>query len=166
MSTTTTDIPDYTPFSSFGKNSPQMYINGPSVSTTGQSYTTTMYSTNNSNGQDFTNLVPMTSPTILQQTNYMNSTGNSSTNGDSSNPSSASSSRTRLANLCDDSGNGTLLLSGNHMYGSPQMDMRTDDDLDPIPRDRCNTWPMRRPNLDINNQTSPMIHDRIPEEDK
>lgn len=170
MSTTTTDISDYTsPFSTtFGKSSPQMYVNGPSVSTPTSNYSTnTMYTTNNTNGQDFTNLTPMMNSSLLQQTSFMNSTGNSSTNGDSSNPSSASSSRTRLANLCDDSGNGTLLLSSGHQisYGSPQMDMKTDDDLDPIPRDRCNTWPMRRPNLDINNQTSPLIHDRIPEED-
>ncbi|RCN36658.1 fork head domain protein [Ancylostoma caninum] len=32
-------------------------------------------------------------------------------------------------------------------------------------RDRCNTWPMRRPQLEVNAQTSPLIHEQIPEED-
>lgn len=40
------------------------------------------------------------------------------------------------------------------------------DDLEPQTRDRCNTWPMRRPTLDINAQTSPLIHDLIPEEER
>ncbi|CAD6184156.1 unnamed protein product [Caenorhabditis auriculariae] len=39
------------------------------------------------------------------------------------------------------------------------------DELGPVSRDRCNTWPMRRPNLDINAQTSPLIHEEIPEEE-
>lgn len=39
------------------------------------------------------------------------------------------------------------------------------ENLEAMPRDRCNTWPLRRPALDINAQTSPLIHDRIPEED-
>ncbi|KAM3721568.1 Forkhead box protein [Dirofilaria immitis] len=39
------------------------------------------------------------------------------------------------------------------------------EDLGPISRDRCNTWPMRRPQLDINAQTSPLIHEQIPEEE-
>ncbi|KAI1726849.1 forkhead domain-containing protein [Ditylenchus destructor] len=39
------------------------------------------------------------------------------------------------------------------------------DEFEAMPRDRCNTWPLRRPTLDINAQTSPLIHDRIPEED-
>uniref|UniRef100_A0A914VBC1 Fork-head domain-containing protein n=1 Tax=Plectus sambesii TaxID=2011161 RepID=A0A914VBC1_9BILA len=37
------------------------------------------------------------------------------------------------------------------------------EDLEPLARDRCNTWPLRRPNLDINAQTSPLIHELIPE---
>ncbi|CAG9531401.1 unnamed protein product [Cercopithifilaria johnstoni] len=39
------------------------------------------------------------------------------------------------------------------------------EDLGPVSRDRCNTWPMRRPELDINAQTSPLIHEQIPEEE-
>lgn len=39
------------------------------------------------------------------------------------------------------------------------------EDLGPVSRDRCNTWPMRRPQLDINAQTSPLIHEEIPEEE-
>lgn len=39
------------------------------------------------------------------------------------------------------------------------------DDLGPVSRDRCNTWPLRRPQLDINAQTSPLIHKQIPEEE-
>ncbi|KHN81287.1 hypothetical protein Tcan_16569 [Toxocara canis] len=39
------------------------------------------------------------------------------------------------------------------------------DDLGPVSRDRCNTWPLRRPQLDINAQTSPLIHEQIPEEE-
>jgi hypothetical protein len=37
------------------------------------------------------------------------------------------------------------------------------DDLEPQSRDRSNTWPLRRPNFDT--QTSPLIHEQIPEED-
>ncbi|VDM23139.1 unnamed protein product [Wuchereria bancrofti] len=37
--------------------------------------------------------------------------------------------------------------------------------MGPVSRDRCNTWPMRRPQLDINAQTSPLIHEQIPEEE-
>uniref|UniRef100_A0AAF5RWV4 Fork-head domain-containing protein n=1 Tax=Wuchereria bancrofti TaxID=6293 RepID=A0AAF5RWV4_WUCBA len=39
------------------------------------------------------------------------------------------------------------------------------EELGPVSRDRCNTWPMRRPQLDINAQTSPLIHEQIPEEE-
>jgi forkhead box protein O3 len=57
---------------------------------------------------------------------------------------------------------------GNVMYGSPDMSYNRNEelteDLEPMTRDRCNTWPMRRPTLDINAQTSPLIHDRIEEE--
>lgn len=34
------------------------------------------------------------------------------------------------------------------------------EDLEPISRDRCNTWPMRRPVVET--QTSPLIHEQIP----
>jgi hypothetical protein len=54
-------------------------------------------------------------------------------------------------------------------YGSPDYNPRNgdefEDELGPMIRDRSNTWPLRRPNLDINNQTSPLIHDQIPEEE-
>ncbi|KAK6726077.1 hypothetical protein RB195_004408 [Necator americanus] len=39
------------------------------------------------------------------------------------------------------------------------------EEMGPLSRDRCNTWPMRRPQLDVNAQTSPLIHEQIPEED-
>uniref|UniRef100_A0A915MY12 Fork-head domain-containing protein n=1 Tax=Meloidogyne javanica TaxID=6303 RepID=A0A915MY12_MELJA len=36
-----------------------------------------------------------------------------------------------------------------------------------VPRDRCNTWPMRRAmSIEGQAQTSPLIHDRIPEEER
>ncbi len=52
--------------------------------------------------------------------------------------------------------------------GGAMMDNTADfliDDMEPQSRDRSNTWPLRRPNLGINNQTSPLIHEEIPEED-
>lgn len=66
-----------------------------------------------------------------------------------------------------------LGTGGGHQmmnYGSPDMPYsrggdELEGDLEPMTRDRCNTWPLRRPNLDINAQTSPLIHDRIPEEE-
>lgn len=39
------------------------------------------------------------------------------------------------------------------------------EEIGPLSRDRCNTWPMRRPQPDGNAQTSPLIHEQIPEED-
>lgn len=39
------------------------------------------------------------------------------------------------------------------------------DDLGPVPRDRCNTWPLRRTKIDLNSQTSPLIHEQILEEE-
>ncbi|KAL3119503.1 hypothetical protein niasHT_000423 [Heterodera trifolii] len=45
------------------------------------------------------------------------------------------------------------------MHGTEQL-----DELEPLPRDRCNTWPLRRDGAG-NSQTSPLIHDRIPEEE-
>ncbi|KAI6203120.1 hypothetical protein M3Y94_00519700 [Aphelenchoides besseyi] len=88
---------------------------------------------------------------------------------DSSTTSSISSSRNRL--ICsDDSGNSTdsqlkglpqALATG--VYNDGQF-AGTDDSLEPVSRDRCNTWPLRRPNLDLNAQTSPLMHERIVEE--
>ncbi|VDM61682.1 unnamed protein product [Angiostrongylus costaricensis] len=45
-------------------------------------------------------------------------------------------------------------------------DAKAVDDIRPVSRDRCNTWPMRRPQLDVNAQTSPLIHEQIPEENE
>ncbi|CAI2299686.1 unnamed protein product [Caenorhabditis sp. 36 PRJEB53466] len=39
------------------------------------------------------------------------------------------------------------------------------DEMEPVPRDRCNTWPMRRPQLEPPPHSSPMIHEQIPEEE-
>jgi hypothetical protein len=186
MSTTSAEIiPEYgtTYLPMNNKNTTTMYINGPSVSTpqtvthqlpNGYATTTNGYSA----APEFTNLTPLMSgplpPTsqftaqqILSNTSFLN---------DHSNPSSASSSRTKLQNigLGEDSGisshNGSLLMSTAGLpqingFGSPQMEIKLEDDLDAMPRDRCNTWPLRRPTLDINAQTSPLIHDRIPEEE-
>ncbi|CCD71852.1 Forkhead box protein O [Caenorhabditis elegans] len=44
-------------------------------------------------------------------------------------------------------------------------DVMMNDDMEPIPRDRCNTWPMRRPQLEPPLNSSPIIHEQIPEED-
>uniref|UniRef100_A0A915DW52 Forkhead box protein O n=1 Tax=Ditylenchus dipsaci TaxID=166011 RepID=A0A915DW52_9BILA len=111
--------------------------------------------------------------------------------GDHSDHSSNSSSRTRLAGLgnsssINDSGLSTFQLAIQHSSApppspapatatttgySPDSKLPTAgepnelDDFEAVPRDRCNTWPLRRPTLDINAQTSPLIHDRIPEED-
>nr|AGA16632.1 forkhead transcription factor DAF-16 [Pristionchus pacificus] len=56
-------------------------------------------------------------------------------------------------------------------YGSPRQDVRLmtlyeegESDLLPMARDRCNTWPLRRPQMDLTNTTSPLIHEGIPEE--
>ncbi|CAB3408793.1 unnamed protein product [Caenorhabditis bovis] len=48
--------------------------------------------------------------------------------------------------------------------GSPE-NFFLGDEICPLPRDRCNTWPMRRPHPDPISQTSPLIHEQIPEED-
>ncbi|CAK5085542.1 unnamed protein product [Meloidogyne enterolobii] len=61
-------------------------------------------------------------------------------------------------------GTGTNILLHPHNF-SP--DVRGDlEELEPVPRDRCNTWPMRRAmSIEGQAQTSPLIHDRIPEEE-
>ncbi|KAI1728398.1 forkhead domain-containing protein [Ditylenchus destructor] len=63
-------------------------------------------------------------------------------------------------NICYDSPSKSGCIG---MPGAPIGDET--DEFEALPRDRCNTWPLRRPTLDINAQTSPLIHDRIPEED-
>ncbi|KAL7072034.1 hypothetical protein ACQ4LE_008993 [Meloidogyne hapla] len=61
-------------------------------------------------------------------------------------------------------GPGTNILLHAHNF-SP--DVRGDlEELEPMPRDRCNTWPMQRAmSIEGHAQTSPLIHDRIPEEE-
>uniref|UniRef100_A0A1I7UG51 Fork-head domain-containing protein n=1 Tax=Caenorhabditis tropicalis TaxID=1561998 RepID=A0A1I7UG51_9PELO len=44
-------------------------------------------------------------------------------------------------------------------------DVMMNEDLEPVPRDRCNTWPMRRPQLEPSLNSSRIIHDQIPEEE-
>lgn len=39
------------------------------------------------------------------------------------------------------------------------------EDFEPQPRDRCNTWPLQKPAGDLGHNTSPLIHEEIPEED-
>ncbi|GMT28375.1 hypothetical protein PFISCL1PPCAC_19672 [Pristionchus fissidentatus] len=54
---------------------------------------------------------------------------------------------------------------------SPQEDVRMmtlyeegESDVVPMSRDRCNTWPLRRPAMEMSTTTSPLIHEHIPEE--
>uniref|UniRef100_A0AC34G882 Uncharacterized protein n=1 Tax=Panagrolaimus sp. ES5 TaxID=591445 RepID=A0AC34G882_9BILA len=174
MSTTSAEIiPEYsTTYLPINKNTTTMYINGPSVSATqttithqlpnGYATTTNGYSA----APEFTNLTPlMSGPPPTSQFTAQQILANTSFLNDHSNPTSASSSGTKLQNigLGEDSGisshNGSLLMSGiggglpqMNGFGSPQMEIKLEDDLDPMPRDRCNTWPLRRPTLDINAQ--------------
>ncbi|KAK5985492.1 Fork-head domain-containing protein [Trichostrongylus colubriformis] len=76
---------------------------------------------------------------------------------------------------------GQLVANGGDVYMTPAVDGGSvsngaasassdgggdsGEDIGPLSRDRCNTWPMRRPQLDVNAQTSPLIHEQIPEED-
>ena len=151
MSTTSTEVPDFgATYLPMSKNAPPMYINGPSVSNTTTHQLPNGYATTNgytpNSGTEFTNLTPMlagpagfNAQAIIANTSFAN---------DSSNPSSASSSRIKLETIgCDDSGisshNGSLLMSSNHQqmngFGSPQMEVKVEDDLDAMPRDRRNT---------------------------
>ncbi|EFP03111.1 hypothetical protein CRE_28481 [Caenorhabditis remanei] len=54
---------------------------------------------------------------------------------------------------------------GADAFMSTPDDVMMNDDLEPIPRERCNTWPMRRPVLDHPVNTNSLIHEQIPEED-
>ncbi|KRX81500.1 Forkhead box protein O [Trichinella sp. T6] len=38
------------------------------------------------------------------------------------------------------------------------------DDFDPLPRDRCNSWPLQKAHGEFAHHTSPLIHEEIPEE--
>lgn len=57
---------------------------------------------------------------------------------------------------------GTCMMPPHSAGMMPQEGI---DELGPVSRDRCNTWPLRRSQLDINAQTSPLIHEQIPEEE-
>uniref|UniRef100_A0A8R1HNW9 Forkhead box protein O n=1 Tax=Caenorhabditis japonica TaxID=281687 RepID=A0A8R1HNW9_CAEJA len=54
---------------------------------------------------------------------------------------------------------------GTDAFMTTPDDVMMADDMEPVPRDRCNTWPMRRPQLDPPAHSSPLIHEQIPEED-
>jgi hypothetical protein len=88
-----------------------------------------------------------------------------STSAASSTTSSLSSSRTRLHFDGNDSGHSTATDSSQMLHNSLMYNngMTEVDDLEPISRDRSNTWPRVRPALET--QTSPLIHEQIPEED-
>uniref|UniRef100_A0A183CIR2 Fork-head domain-containing protein n=1 Tax=Globodera pallida TaxID=36090 RepID=A0A183CIR2_GLOPA len=101
--------------------------------------------------------------------------------------SSGSGSQTRLVHLSGASGgandSGLSSLSGgfgsggggggqplHHHHSNFSPDVRGTEpleELEPLARDRCNTWPLRRAmGLEGgNSQTSPLIHERIPEEE-
>ncbi|KAI6241240.1 Fork-head domain-containing protein [Aphelenchoides fujianensis] len=66
----------------------------------------------------------------------------------------------------DDSGHSTdsQMVGMNPQFEHGRYGNGLDEDFEPQARDRCNTWPMRRPNLEPQSATSPLIHERIPEE--
>ncbi|CAI5438049.1 unnamed protein product [Caenorhabditis angaria] len=80
---------------------------------------------------------------------------------------SSSTSSSSIGHLGADPYVGANVMGGGPdqipMLGGPP----SDHELGPMARDRCNTWPMRRPQLDGGGtqQTSPLIHDQIPEEE-
>ncbi|KAI6182562.1 (pine wood nematode) hypothetical protein [Aphelenchoides bicaudatus] len=86
-----------------------------------------------------------------------------STGGDSSTTSSVSSSHTRLQQFENPD------LAVNDMVFNPSMPIdqfkqEDDCDLQPMTRDRSNTWPLKRPIFEPA-QTSPLVHDPIIEEE-
>lgn len=87
--------------------------------------------------------------------------------GPSGSQSGASSTTSSVGRLGADAGSFVPTMQPIGSVGPPGMinEDSLDGDLGPMPRDRCNTWPLRRPNLDINAQTSPLIHEQIPEEE-
>uniref|UniRef100_A0A1I8ASM4 Uncharacterized protein n=1 Tax=Steinernema glaseri TaxID=37863 RepID=A0A1I8ASM4_9BILA len=113
-----------------------------------------------------TTMVPASAQPVPQQASVLDvfvssstaSTASTATSGygGESTSSSKSSSQTRLEDV------GT---NGIPSTGFPQPMQTEEDELSAQTRDRSNTWPLRRPNLDINAQTSPLIHEQIPEED-
>ncbi|MFH4974261.1 hypothetical protein AB6A40_000970 [Gnathostoma spinigerum] len=69
-------------------------------------------------------------------------------------------------NISGDPTNVALPSFGLSAEGSPTRELAPADleDLSPVSRDRCNTWPLRRPQLESNSQTSPIVNEPIPEE--
>ncbi|GMR53517.1 hypothetical protein PMAYCL1PPCAC_23712, partial [Pristionchus mayeri] len=64
-----------------------------------------------------------------------------------------------------------LKMEPSSSYGSPREDVRMmplfeegESEVVPMARDRCNTWPLRRPQMDLSSTTSPLVHEGIPEE--
>lgn len=57
-----------------------------------------------------------------------------------------------------------IAMSTNNNNGSvpPVVDV---EDFEPTTRDRCNTWPLQKPAGDLGHNTSPLIHEEIPEEE-
>jgi len=87
-----------------------------------------------------------------------------STGGESSTTSSVSSSHTRLQEFVNPE-----ITMGDRLY-NPHTNLPLEnykgeelEGLEPMSRDRSNTWPLRRPTIET--QTSPLIHEQIPEED-
>ncbi|VDM98471.1 unnamed protein product [Thelazia callipaeda] len=87
------------------------------------------------------------------------SSSSASTSSSLSSSSSTSSAKANLSNGLGTSGVIPIIESNNGITGKGM------EDLGPVSRDRCNTWPMRRAQLDINVQTSPLIHEQILEEE-
>ncbi|KAK0423537.1 hypothetical protein QR680_008194 [Steinernema hermaphroditum] len=87
--------------------------------------------------------------------------------GGESTSSSKSSSQTRLEDVGTNGVGPGAFPPGAFQQTSPGAPVGPpeEDELGAQTRDRSNTWPLRRPNLDINAQTSPLIHEQIPEED-
>uniref|UniRef100_A0A0K0F0A6 Fork-head domain-containing protein n=1 Tax=Strongyloides venezuelensis TaxID=75913 RepID=A0A0K0F0A6_STRVS len=118
---------------------------------------------------------------INRQPNLQSDTSGIPSYETGSGASSASSSHTRLTSNGDDSGVG----SSHNLSHFEQIDHSTPfshhtrnedsfvhgivrtpnntEDLEPIERDRCNTWPLRRTAFD-QNSNSPTVYDKIPEE--
>lgn len=55
-----------------------------------------------------------------------------------------------------------VIINGSGISCPPTVDL---EDFEPVPRDRCNTWPLQKPSGDLAHHTSPLIHEEIPEED-
>uniref|UniRef100_A0A1I7RY46 Forkhead box protein O n=1 Tax=Bursaphelenchus xylophilus TaxID=6326 RepID=A0A1I7RY46_BURXY len=88
-------------------------------------------------------------------------------------PASTDSSTSTLSNnsmteqvLLINSGQGTVCTTS---YVNQSNDYNTAaqeaEEPEPMSRDRCNTWPLRRPNLETGIQNKTMIQERIPEEE-